>query len=50
MIVSCITISYYSGSECVIPKRPFVDISYHPEWTRPLNVGVATFESWTSRF
>jgi hypothetical protein len=40
-----LTISYYSVSECVVLKRPFVDISKHPEWTRPFSTGVATFGS-----
>jgi hypothetical protein len=38
-------VSYYSGSEYVVLKRSFVDISYHPEWTHPFSAGVATFGS-----
>jgi hypothetical protein len=43
-------VSYYSGSEYVVLKRSFVDISYHPKWTHPFSAGVATFGSWNSWF
>jgi hypothetical protein len=44
-LVPKVSLIIVGGSECVVLKRPFVDISYHLEWTRPFRAGAATFGS-----